>query len=56
MKRVLLYVLVALALVTGFQLALGSTSIAATVAGFVLFFGTIAGVVVFRRRRRPATG
>jgi len=56
MKRVLLYVLLALALLIGFQLALGSTSLVATVAGFVLFFGTIAAVIVLRRRSRAATG
>jgi uncharacterized membrane protein len=55
MKRVLLYVLGALVLLIGFQLALGSTSPAASIAGFVVFFGTIVAVIVLRRRSRPAT-
>lgn len=51
--RILLYV-IAIAVITGLQLLLGSTSSPATIFGAVLVAAAVGGILAVRRR--PATG
>jgi hypothetical protein len=52
--RILLYVVLALVVIVGLQLLLGSTSWLATIFGAVLVVAAAGGVLAVRRR--PATG
>jgi hypothetical protein len=52
--RILLYVVLAIAVIIGLQLLLGSTSWPATIFGAILVAAAVGGI--FAVRRRPATG
>ena len=52
--RILVYVVLAIGVIVGLQLLLGSTSWPATIVGVVLVVAAVGGI--FAVRRRPATG
>jgi hypothetical protein len=52
--RILVYIVLAIAVIIGLQLLLGSTSWPATIFGAVMVVAAVGGI--FAVRRRPATG
>jgi len=52
--RILVYVVLAIGVIVGLQLLLGSTSWLATIFGAILVAAAVGGILAVRRR--PATG